>query len=140
MRNSPTKEIKIPPLLTLAYCSLQVTYCSLNLPIQVYMALRFYLLRTVATLKNTNWFEKPDTFCFRPCLTATCFLTKSCQSQIFYWLAQFVYIMTIIIETLTPTFMLWALSHLLLMDADTTPRCWHYPSFAGLELHLTVEP
>ena len=82
MRNSPTKEIKIPPLLTLAYCSLLVTYCSLNLPIQVYMALRFYLLRTVATLKNTNCFEKPDTFCFRPCLTATCFLTKSYQSQI----------------------------------------------------------
>ena len=107
MKNSPTKEIKIPPLLTSAYCSLQVTYCSLNLPIQVYMALRFYLLRAAATLKNKNCFEKPDIFCFRPCvLTATCFLTKSCQSQIFYWLAQFVYIMTIIIKTLTPTFIL----------------------------------
>ena len=33
MGKFPTKEIKIPSLFTLAYCSLQVTYCFLNLPI-----------------------------------------------------------------------------------------------------------
>ena len=74
------------------------------------MALRFYLLRAIATLKITNCLKHLVPFvlgfasyCFvdqlflLACLllhttcfcqfTATCLLTKACESQIFYWLA-----------------------------------------------------
>ena len=42
-------------------------YCSLNPPLYVYMAPRFYLYRAVATLRITDCLDAPCLFCFRPC-------------------------------------------------------------------------
>ena len=96
-------------MFTLAYCSQQVSFCSLRGRLYVYTASRFYLLSVLATFKITNCLETPCFFCCRSCLvlffgliiptsflpttcfcqfTATCLLTNACQLQIFYWLVQ----------------------------------------------------